>query len=125
MLKSYDVTELRAGMKVGRAVKDLDGTILIKENVKLTNELLDKLHGKNIFSVYIDVTPEDYAPTVAKQEHLLDSDYMTCYKNCYSATQNIYYGFANNGKLDKNELAEVLRAENIVARRRLYNSPRA
>ena len=114
MLKSYDVTELRTGMKVGRAVKDLDGKTIIKENVKLTSELIDSLRGKNVFSVYIDVTPEDYSPTAAAQEHLLDLDYIRCYKNCFNATQNLYYGFSRTGKLDKNELAELLRAENIT-----------
>ncbi|MBQ7453722.1 MAG: HD domain-containing protein [Selenomonadaceae bacterium] len=113
MLRSYDVTELRAGMKVGRAVKDLDGSILIKSNVKLTRDMIDKLRGKNIFTVYIDVTPEEYMARPAKQEHLIDKEYMTCYKNCFATTQNIYYGFANTGTLDKNELAEFLRAENI------------
>ena len=43
MLKSYDVTELRAGMKVGRAVKDFDGTTLIKAGVKLTSEMTAKI----------------------------------------------------------------------------------
>lgn len=114
MLKSYDVTELRAGMKVGRAVKDLDGKTIIRENVKLTGDLIDSLRGKNIFSVYIDVTPEDYAPLNVNQEHLLDPNFIRCYKSCFNATQNIYYGFARNGKLDKNELAELLRAENIT-----------
>ncbi len=114
MLKSYDVTELRAGMKVGRAVKDFNGKILIKGNVKLTSEMIDSLRGKNIFTVYIDVTAEDYAPTAAKQEYLLDSNYMACYKSCFNATQNLYYGFANTGQLDRNELAELLRAENIT-----------
>lgn len=114
MLKSYDVTELRAGMLVGRAVKDFDGKTLIRSNVKLTGEMIDSLRGKNIFTVYIDVTPEDYMSKAAGHEHLLDNDYMRCYKNCFVATQNIYYGFANTGKLDKSELAEVLRAENIA-----------
>ena len=114
MLKSYDVTELRAGMKVGRAVKDIDGKIIIKNKVTLTNELIDRLRGKNIFMVYIDVTPEDYISTSAKQEHLIDNEFMTCYKNCFVATQNLYYGFANTGKLDKNELVEILRADNII-----------
>lgn len=113
MLKSYDVTELRSGMKVGRAVKDFDGKIIIKENVKLTGELIDKLRGKNVFTVYIDVTPEDYNPVATGQEYLLDPDYQRCYKNCFASTQNIYYGFANTGKLDKADLAEILRAENI------------
>lgn len=115
MLKSYDVTELRSGMKVGRAVQDFDGKIIIKENVKLTSELIDSLRGKNVFSVYIDVTPEDYAPVADadKQEHLLDMDYLKCYKNCFTSTQNLYYGFANTGKMDMGELAEILRAENI------------
>jgi len=113
MLKSYDVTELRTGMKVGRAVKDFDGKVLIPANVNLTSELLDKLRGKNIFSVYIDVTPEDYKPTEASQEFLLDNDYLACYKKCFTITQNLYYGFANNGKLDRNSLVELIRAENI------------
>ena len=114
MLRSYDVTELRAGMKVGRAVKDFDGKTLIKSNVNLTNEMIDSLRGKNIFTIYIDVTPEEYKPTAASQEHLIDDDFMSCYKNCFGATQNIYYGFANSGKLDKSELVELLRAENIA-----------
>ncbi len=113
MLKSYDVTELRSGMLVGRAVKDLDGKTLIPANVKLTSEMLDNLRGKNVFSVYIDVTPEDYAPVKDKQEHLLDVDYLKCYKKCFGVTQNIYYGFANTGKLDMAELAELIRAQNI------------
>ena len=113
MLKSYDVTELRAGMKVGRAVKDLDGKTLIKENVNLTNEMLDSLRGKNVFSVYIDVTPEDYSPTGASLDHLLDNEYIKCYKKCFALTQNLYYGFANTGKLDKTELVEIVRADNI------------
>ncbi|MBR4903332.1 MAG: HD-GYP domain-containing protein [Selenomonadaceae bacterium] len=113
MLKAYDITELRSGMKVGRAVKDFDGKILIKENVKLTSELLDKLRGKNVFSVYIDVTHEDYAPTSASQEHLIDKVYFRCYKNCFTSTQNLYYGCANTGKLDMKELAELIRADNI------------
>lgn len=113
MLKSYDVTELRAGMKVGRAVKDLDGKTIIKANVNLTSEMLDSLRGKNIFSVYIDVTPEDYAPAAVNQEHLLDNDYIKCYKKCFTTTQNLYYGFANTGKLDIGELSELVRAENI------------
>ena len=113
MLKSYDVTELRAGMKVGRAVNDLDGRTLIPANVKLTSELIDNLRGKNVFSVYIDVTPEDYAPLPDSQEHLLDQDYLKCYKNCFAVTQNLYYGYANTGKLDMAELAELIRASNI------------
>jgi len=114
MLKSYDVTELRAGMKVGRAVKDFDGKTIIGENVKLTSELIDSLRGKNVFTVYIDVTPEEYKSANADgQEHLLDADYIKCYKNCFAATQNLYYGFANTGQLDRNDLAEILRAENI------------
>ncbi len=113
MLKSYDVTELRTGMKVGRAVKDFDGTTLIKANVKLTSEMLDSLRGKNIFSVYIDVTPEDYAPTEASQEHLLDLDFLKCYKKCFTITQNLYYGFANTGKLDRSSIVELIRADNI------------
>ena len=113
MLKSYDVTELRAGMKVGRAVKDLDGKTIIKSNVKLTGDMIDSLRGKNIFSVYIDVTPEDYKPAATSQEHLLDLEYMACYRTCFSATQNLYYGFANTGKLDMSELSELLRVENI------------
>lgn len=114
MLKSYDVTELRAGMKVGRAVKDIDGTTIIKSNVTLTSEMIDRLRGKNVFSVYIDVTPEDYTPVANNQEHLIDVEFLACYKNCFRATQNLYYGFANTGKLDKNELAELIRAENIA-----------
>ena len=78
MLRSYDVTELRAGMKVGRAVKDFDGKTLIKSNVNLTNEMIDSLRGKNIFTIYIDVTPEEYKPTAASQEHLIDVDFMSC-----------------------------------------------
>ncbi|MBR4641728.1 MAG: HD domain-containing protein [Selenomonadaceae bacterium] len=113
MLKSYDVDELRTGMKVGRAVKDFDGKTLIHEGVKLTSDMLDRLRGKNIFSVYIDVTPEEYAPTEASQEHLLDNDYIACYKKCFTITQNLYYGFANNGKLDKNALVDLIRADNI------------
>ena len=113
MLRSYDVTELRSGMKVGRAVKDFDGKILIKENVKLTSELIDSLRGKNVFSVYIDVTPEEYAPVPNKQEHLLDKAYLRCYKTCFASTQNLYYGFANTNKIDMTELAELVRADNI------------
>ena len=113
MLKAYDITELRSGMKVGRAVKDFDGKIIIKENVTLTSELLDKLRGKNVFSVYIDVKPEDYAPTKAKQEFLLDVDFMECYKNCFATTQNLYYGCANTGEIDMKEVMELVRTENI------------
>lgn len=113
MLKSYDVTELRAGMKVGRAVRDIDGKKIIPENVKLTSEMIDRLRGKNVFSVYIDVTAEDYKTANKEQEHLLDYDYMSCYKTCFAATQNLYYGFANTNQLDKNELMEILRVENI------------
>lgn len=114
MLRPYDVTELRSGMKVGRAVKDFDGKIIIKENVKLTPELLDRLRGKNVFSVYIDVTHEEYAPVSNKQDHLLDSDYIRCYKNCFVTTQNLYYGCANTGELDMKELADLVRADNIA-----------
>lgn len=113
MLKAYDVTELRSGMKVGRAVKDIEGKTLISANVKLTSEMIDSLRGKNIFSVYIDVTPEDYKPTGAKQEHLIDKEYIACYKKCFNITQNLYYGFANTGKLDRNSLVELIRADNI------------
>lgn len=114
MLKSYDVTELRSGMKVGRAVKDWDGKTIIKENVTLTSELIDRLRGKNIFTVYIDVTPEDYAPLPVNQDHLIDKEYLECYKECFNSMQNLYYGFARTGQLDKNELAGLLRAENIT-----------
>ena len=113
MLKAYDVTELRSGMKVGRAVKDFDGNVLIKQNVKLTSDLIDKLRGKNVFSVYIDVTPEEYMAKSVGQEFLLDKNYMRCYKNCFASMQNLYYGYLNTGELDKSELAEVIRAENI------------
>ncbi len=113
MLKSYDVTELRVGMKVGRAVKDFDGKVIIKSGVQLTSEMLDSLRGKNVFSVYIDVTAEDYNPTSASQDHLLDEEYLKCYKNCFTLTQNLYYGFANTGKLDKAQLVEIVRADNI------------
>ena len=112
MLKSYDVTELRAGMKVGRAVKDFDGTTILKENTKLTSEMIDNLRGKNVFSVYIDVTEDDYTSS-AGQDFLLDNDYLECYKNCFNATQNLYYRFARNGELDKDELLEILDPKNV------------
>ena len=113
MLKAYDVTELRSGMKVGRAVKNFDGEILIKENIKLTSDLIDKLRGKNVFSVYIDVTPEEYMVKGEGREFLLDKGYISYYKKCFMLMQNLYYGFANTGELDKSILAEILRAENI------------
>ena len=113
MLRPYDITELRSGMKVGRAVKDFDGKVIIKENVKLTSELLDKLRGKNVFTVYIDIAPEEYAPAQTKQEHLLDRDYLRCYKNCFASTQNLYYGCANTGEIEMRELADLIRIENI------------
>ena len=113
MLRAYDVTELRAGMKVGRAVKDFDGKIVINEGVKLTSELLDSLRGKNVFSVYIDVTPEEYAPVTKNKDHLLDKSYISCYKSCFATTQNLYYGCANTGEIDMKELADLIRADNI------------
>ena len=114
MLKSYDVTELRSGMKVGRAVKDFDGTEILKENTKLTSELIDKLRGKNVFSVYIDVTEDDYTSDASASEHLLDNSYVKRYKECLDATQNLYYTFARSGELDKDALAEILNPQNVV-----------
>ena len=45
---------------------------------------------------------------------MLDHEYLNCYNTCFNATQNLYYGFANTGKLDKNGLAELLRADNVT-----------
>ena len=114
MLKSYDVTELRSGMKVGRAVKDFDGTEILKENTKLTSDLIDSLRGKNVFSVYIDVTEEDYNSNAAGNDHLLDNTYVKRYKDCFDATQDLYYTFAKTGELDKDSLAEILNPENVI-----------
>ena len=114
MLKSYDVTELRSGMKVGRSVRDFDGTEILKENTKLTSELIDKLRGKNVFSVYIDVTEDDYKPAASGNEHLLDNTYVKRYNEAFEATQNLYYTFARTGEFDKDALAEILNPKNVI-----------
>ncbi|MCR5833361.1 MAG: HD domain-containing protein [Selenomonadaceae bacterium] len=113
MLKAYDVTELRAGMKVGQAVKSFNGQVVVKKNVLLTSDIIERLQKEGVFMIYIDVTAEDYKATNAAEDHLIDTKYMDCYRACLNCTQNLYYGFANSGKLEKDELMEILRVENI------------
>lgn len=113
MLRSYDVDVLRAGMKVGRDVLDLDGKVLLKKNTTLNAQMIQNLVGKNIFSVYIDEVEEDDTAELAGEEHLIDFEYLECYQRTYNRVQNIYYTMARGDKLDIEDLECILQSENL------------
>lgn len=108
MLKSYNVAELRAGMKVGRNVIDFDGSVLIRSGTVLTPKDLGKLDGKMIFSVYIDVPEEEIHADIVGNEHLIDGSYVECYKAAYSRVQNIYFKLGRENELDIPDMEEII-----------------
>ena len=108
MLKAYSVNELRAGMKVGRTVQDIDGSVLIHSGTMLKDKDLYRLSGKQVMFVYIDVPEEDIHAEVVGNEHLLDGGYVECYKHAYARVQSIYYKLGREGKLDMPSMEELI-----------------
>ncbi len=113
MLRAFSVDELRSGMKVGRTVQDLDGTVLIRSGTVLKQKDLNKLSGKPVFSVYIDVPEEDIHVDIVGNEHLLDGDYVQCYKMAYSRVQNIYFKLGREGELDIPSMEDII-VDNVI-----------
>lgn len=112
MVRSYDVDILRSGMKIGRDVMDLDGSTVLKQGVILNAESIDKLHKKNIFSVFIDEDDEE-EEEVGMDEFLLDSEYLDHYKRTYNLVQNVYYQAARGDGINIRDLDAVLVPDNI------------
>ena len=112
MLVSYDVDVLRSGMKVGRDVLDLDGKVILKKNTTLNADLIQKLIGQAIFSVYIDEVEEDTASEIS-EEHLLDNDYLEHYQKTYEKVNDLYYKISRGLELDMQDLDYILDADNI------------
>ena len=112
MLRSYDVDILRSGMKVGRDVMDLDGTVVVKQNAVLNSDLIDELRRKNVFSVYID-EDEDEDEEVGIDDFLLDTEYLEHYQNSYNLLQNVYYQAARDDRINIKNLDEILALDNI------------
>lgn len=108
MLRAFNVDELRSGMKVGRNVQDIDGTVLIRSGTILKPNDVEKLNGKMVFSVYIDVPEEEIHTEIVGNEHLLDGEYVRCYKMAYSRVQNIYFQLGREGKLDIPDMEELI-----------------
>ena len=108
MLRAFNVDELRSGMKVGRNVQDIDGSVLIRSGTVLKDKDLNKLNGKMVFSVYIDVPEEEIHTDIVGNEHLLDGDYVQCYKMAYSRVQNIYFKLGREGELDIPSMEELI-----------------
>ena len=113
MLRAQDVGTLRAGMKVGRNVLDLDGKVIVPAETILTSEILTSLVGKNVFSVYIDVPEEDIHTDIVGHEHLLDGKYVETYKKTYTRVQNIYYKLGRENILEKDDLEYIMNEDNI------------
>lgn len=113
MLKAFSVNELRSGMKVGRTVQDLDGTVLIRSGTVLKQKDLSKLDGKPVFSVYIDVPEEEIHTEVVGNEHLIDGKYVQCYKMAYSRVQNIYFKLGREGELDIPSMEDII-VDNVI-----------
>ena len=112
MLVSYDVDVLRSGMKVGRDVLDLDGKVILKKNTTLNADLINKLIGQNVFSVYIDEVEEEENATIS-EEHLLDNDYLEHYKKTFDKVQDTYYKISRGLELDTRNLDDITNEENI------------
>ena len=111
MLVSYDVDVLRSGMIVGRDVLDMDGKVILKKNTTLNADLIHKLVGQNVFSIYIDEQEED--DNSIPEEHLLDSDYIDHYKKTFDKLQDTYYKVSRGLELDTNNLDYITESENI------------
>ena len=112
MLRSYDVDVLRSGMKVGRDVLDLDGKVILKKNSTLNADLIQKLIGQGVFSVYIDEEEEEESTEIS-EEHLLDNDYLEHYQKTYDKLNDLYYKVARGLELDTRDLDYILEADNI------------
>ena len=112
MIRSYDVDILRSGMKIGRDVMDLDGSIVLNQGVILNAESIDKLRKKNIFSVFIDEDEEE-EEEVSMDEFLLDSEYLDHYQRTYNLVQNVYYQAARGDGINIRDLDAVLVPDNI------------
>ena len=113
MLRAHGVDTLRTGMKVGRDVLDLDGTLIVKSGTVLTQDIIQSLNGKNVFSVYVDVPEEELHSDIVGHEYLLDGDYVETYKKTYNRVQNIYYKLGREDKLELDDLEQVISKENI------------
>ena len=112
MLRSYDIDILRSGMKIGRDVMDLDGSVVVKQNAILNADLIDELRRKNVFSVYID-EDEDEEEEVSIDSFLLDSEYLEHYQKTYNLLQTVYYQAAQGNGINIKNLDEILTPENI------------
>ena len=112
MLRSYDVDILRSGMKIGRDVMDLDGSVVLKQNTILDADKIENLRRKNIFSVFIDEDDDD-DEEVSLDEFMLDSEYLDHYQRTYELVQNVYYQAARGDGINIKNLDLVLAPDNI------------
>ncbi len=112
MLKSYDVDTLRPGMKVGRDVKDFSGKIILKKNTTLDAQKINSLIGQSVFSVYID-EQEQEPVKIEGTEHLINYEYLECYKNTYDKVHDVYFKVERGGGVDIATFDKILGARNI------------
>ena len=108
MLKAYGIEELREGMVVGRDVMDADGSVLIGTGKKLTADMIESLLDRPIFSVYVEVETPKEEVEVPGREHLLDDSYVNKYEFLYSRMQQMYTQILDHGKLDMDELNDII-----------------
>ena len=112
MLRSYDLDILRSGMKIGRDVMDLDGSVVVKQGTILNADSIDELRRKNVFSVYID-EDEDDEEEVSIDSFLLDPEYLEHYQKTYNLLQTVYYQAAQGNGINIKNLDAILTPENI------------
>ena len=106
MLQAYAVENLRPGMIVGRDVIEFDGGVLLGKGQKLTSESICSLLARPIFSVYIEETAE--VVEIPGKEHLLDSDYVSCYERAHEQVKRLMLGISQDGRLDRGLLDVIV-----------------
>ncbi len=113
MLKMYNVQNLRAGMIVGRDIKQPDGNILIPVGKTLDANLLKLLSKTNIFSVYIDEPQFEAISNIPGREFLLDDEYVEIYKRVCKRIKRIYEHLAIQRELLMDELGYIISKKSL------------
>ncbi len=76
---------LQAGMKLSKAVQNSSGMVLLGENTELTVELIDKIGGMGVDSVYIQGLSKPSMPIEAMMAQL-DGKFANIEKEPYMDT---------------------------------------
>ena len=133
MVKQCAIEDLEAGMVLARSVHDENADILLNEGTILSDQVIDSLLERPIFSVYIriddpsevqkDISSEAGSHAeelsgairvVPEKKTLLDTEYMELYNEVLQHLKNAFGTPGSSSQVNMEEVGELIASGNLL-----------